>query len=94
MTPPAMTPPAPTPPASPRVIVKLLLGVAVAGVVAVGAPAPAGAEPGPNPNPFTVLSCPDCPRTGANSGPAVRDQMKQGLRAALAGPQDAGPHTR
>lgn len=69
-----------------RVISTLLTGAAVALAV------PAGADPGTNP--FTVLSCPDCPQTGGKTGPYVRDQMEQGLRAALADSPDDGESAR
>uniref|UniRef100_UPI003899EA03 hypothetical protein n=1 Tax=Mycobacterium sp. HUMS_1102779 TaxID=3383487 RepID=UPI003899EA03 len=66
--------------------------LALAGAAAAGLAAPAGADPGPNP--FTVLSCPDCPQPVKKGGPYVRDQVKQGLRAALADSPDDGENAR
>jgi hypothetical protein len=57
-------------------IMKILVGGAIAGCACVGAPAPAGAEP----NPFGTLSCGCDESTGAAS---AREEIDRGIRDGL-----------
>jgi len=57
-------------------IVKILIGAAVAVCACVGASAPAGAEP----NPFGALSC-GCQQTTPAGG--ARDEIDRGIRDGL-----------
>ena len=57
-------------------IVKILVGAAIAACAYVGAPAPAGAEP----NPFSALSC-GCQQTPPAGG--ARNEVDRGLRDGL-----------
>jgi len=57
-------------------IMKILVGAAIAGCACVGAPAPAGAEP----NPFSALSC-GCQQTTPADG--ARDEIDRGIGDGL-----------
>lgn len=67
-------------------ITKMVASAAIVlGALGVGA-APASADPsqsGNDPNPFGGLTC-NCQQTTPNGGPAVSDELDQGIRAGLA----------
>lgn len=59
-------------------VTKIIVCVAIAGTAATGTAAPAGADP----SSFSVLSC-GCQQPVPTGGPAVTDQINQGIATAL-----------